>query len=161
MHADTLAATIELQQMIARYWRELDLNEARNITDFYVEDCAFVAGAHYAYTGRAGVRAFYDARAEVVRGEKDGARTTRHTYTNLLVSAEGRDHARVSFVVTNHSGGGRPPVTDYTGPTMVADVTMDCRREPDGEWRIARFTGEPLFIGAEPFTRKVVMKDLA
>ena len=44
MEADRFRITVELQQMIAGYWRELDLNGARDITDFYVEDCRFVAG---------------------------------------------------------------------------------------------------------------------
>jgi ketosteroid isomerase-like protein len=158
MNLAEIAARLELQQLVTDYWRELDHNGARNITDFYAEDCTFVAGVNYSLSGRAGVRQFYDARAELVQGEKDGVRTTRHTYTNLSIRLESEDKARVELVTINYSGGGHPPVTDFTGPTMVADVALDCRREPDGAWRIVRFAGAPLFVGAEPFTRKVVMK---
>jgi ketosteroid isomerase-like protein len=155
---DNLLAVVQLQQMVADYWHELDGREARNITDFYAEDCTFRAGANYHYTGRAGVRKFYDDRAVFVRDEKDGARTTRHTFVNLRVTVEDANNASLDFVLVNYSGGGNPPITGFEGPTMVSDVSWVCRRDAGGAWRITHFRGVPQFVSDEPFSVKVLSK---
>ena len=155
---ERIAATLELQQFVADYWHELDANCAQRITEFYVDDCTFVAGANYSYSGHAGVRKFYDDRAELVRDEIDGVRTTRHTAVNLRIAFRSPGTARLEFVLVNYSGAGCTPVQGFEGPTMVCDVILDCRRDNDGGWRIVNFRGIPLFVGSEPFSRKVLAK---
>jgi ketosteroid isomerase-like protein len=149
-------SVLELQLLLANYWNELDGNGARNIESFYVEDCIFTAGAHYEFKGRAGVRKFYDDREKVVAEEKDGIRNCRHTSTNVRISLEGKDKARIDFVMINYSGGGKLPVHHFKGPSMVADITWKCRREADGEWRLESFVGRPVFIGDESFISKMI-----
>ena len=152
-----VSAMLALQQLVSNYWNELDSNAARNITDFYAEDCRFSAGTIHDSTGRAGVRKFYDERAHLVRDEKGGIRTTRHTSTNLRISLHEADRATLDFVLINYSGAGAPPIGGFEGPTMVSDVRMECRRE-GREWRIVSFRGTPIFVGDEPFTQKVLAR---
>ena len=159
MDLDSVTATLELQRLVGDYWHELDSNGARNVTDFYTEDCSFVAGATFNLKGRAGVRQFYDDRAKHVATEKDGIRITRHLAANVRIALQDKDHARVEFVMVNYSGAGKAPVKDFSGPSMVSDVYWDCRREADGQWRLVVFSGEPQFIGGENFISKVLNKD--
>ena len=159
MDLESVSATLELQQLISDYWHELDSNGARNVTDDYTEDCEDVAGASFNLKGRAGVRQFYDERAKHVATEKDGIRNTRHLAANVRIALKGKDRASVEFVMVNYSGAGKPPVTDFTGPSMVADVFWECVREADGKWRLASFRGAPLFIGNEGFIGKVLGKN--
>jgi ketosteroid isomerase-like protein len=151
-------AAMELQQLVSEYWGELDSNQARNVTDFYLEDCSFTAGTTYSGKGRAGVRKFYDERAKFVSEEKDGIRTTRHTYANFKVAFENDNSARVDFVMINYSGSGAPPIAGFTGPSMVSDVTFECRRDAQGQWKIAAFMGTPMFVTQEGFAEKFLAK---
>jgi hypothetical protein len=150
-------AAMELQQLVSEYWDELDSNQARNVTNFYTEDCTFTAGQNYAAQGRAGVRKFYDERAKIVAQEKDGQRTTRHTFTNFRASFADADRARVDFVMINYSGAGTAPIV-FSGPSMVSDVAFECRRDAQGAWKIAAFIGAPMFVTNEPFAEKFLAK---
>lgn len=159
MDLESVSAILELQQLVSDYWHELDSNEARNVTDFYTDDCSYIAGASFNLKGRAGVRKFYDDRARHVATEKDGIRNTRHLAANVRISLKGKNRAAVDFVMVNYSGAGKPPVRDFTGPSMVSDVYWECVRETDGKWRLESFRGEPMFIGNEGFIGKVLGKD--
>lgn len=150
---DPLAA-IELLQLVSEYWYELDANKARNMPGFYHEDCSFRAGDFYSGTGKAAVSKFYRTRSKLVAEEKEGVRTTRHTYSNFKVTFADDGSADVVFVLTNYSGGGNPPITDFTGPSMVTDVALRCRRDDEGQWKIASFHGTPLFMVQEEFAEK-------
>ena len=149
-------AAMELQQLVSEYWDELDSNQARNVTDFYTEDCTFAAGGNFSGKGRDGVRKFYDERARVVAQEKDG-RLTRHTFANFKVKFESDSQARVDFVMINYSGSGAAPIM-FSGPSMVSDITFECRRDGQGDWKIAVFKGTPMFVTNEPFAEKFLAK---
>ena len=148
----------ELQQLLAEFVRELDLNDSLNAADFYTEDGKFVVGSQ-TYTGRAAIKKFYADRNERVRTElKSGARTLRHTFLNIAISIRDNDHATVHFTNVNYSGEGKPPVVGLSGPAMVADCRMEFRREADDQWLIAEFVPEPVFIGNDEFTNNFLLK---
>lgn len=157
---DPLAA-MELQQFVSEYWNELDCNQARSILDFYHEDCSFRAGEYYSGEGRDAVRTFYRSRAGFVAEEKDGVRTSRHTFTNFRVSFADDGSAHVEFAMINYSGAGNPPIRDFAGPSMVTDVALDCRRDADGNWKISSFRGTPLFMAPEDFAQRFLTSDIA
>src|SRR5206468_3859014 len=100
------------------------------------------AGDNYSAMGRAGVRKFYDERAKIVAEEKGGQRTTRHTVANFKAKFESDSRARVDFVMINYSGAGAAPII-FSGPSMVSDITLECRRDAQGAWKIASFKGAP------------------
>ena len=155
---ETAIAAIELQQMVIDFLHEIDVNEGRDITDFYAEDGTFLLG-DYTYRGHAAIGNFYKDRAERVRSQlKDGARTSRHSFTNLRISIEDGNRADLRFCNVQFSGEGKAPVRDFDGPTMVVDCRMACRCDTDGQWRIAEFQGSPTFVGKDPFLNKMLIK---
>jgi hypothetical protein len=156
--AKTAAIATELQQLLVDFGREADFNEARNITEFYAEDGTLTAGSQ-SHRGHSAIRQFYADRNERVRREqKDGARTVRHTFTNVQVMIEDVDHAVLNFGCPNYSGAGLPPLTGLVGPTMFSDCQMKFRREANGPWLITLFRGIPVFIGSDPFLNKTALK---
>ena len=130
------ATFIELQQLLIDFGREIDLNEARNITDFFEEDGSWVLNGT-AYRGHAGVRQFHDDRAKRLRGMyPDGVPLSRHTFTNQRLSMAG-ETATFEFMAFYYTGAGTAQVPDEIAKTMVVDNRMQCRRNAAGEWRIS------------------------
>jgi hypothetical protein len=69
----------------------------------------------------------------------------RHIISNFRVSFADDAHAQVGFLLLFFAKVGTPPLTDYCDPLAVADVRMECRREADGQWRIALFDSGQIF----------------
>jgi hypothetical protein len=154
---ETAAAALDLEQMVADWCRDLDVNGGLNSTDFFTEDCIVEAG-RISYKGHAAMQKFYQDRAERVRAEqKDGVRTARHVFTNLRFLFEGNDRVTLTFLIINFSGSGKAPLFDATVPSVVSDVRFECRRDAKGQWRIAEFHGAPIFVGNDPFLIKAVV----
>src|SRR3546814_5455667 len=86
---------------------------------------------------------------------KDGIRVAAHTFLNVRVAVDSKDKAVVHFTNVNYGGEGKPPQLGTVSPAMVTACRMDFRREADGEWRIARFSGQPLFVGDDPVTKRM------
>lgn len=154
---DAISA-MEVNQLILDWGYDLDINNATNITDFCTADCDyFLAGK--VHHGHAPVKAFYAARnVRVSEQQRDGIRTQRHTISNIRFDFKDRDNVSTNFLLVNYSNEGKPPVLNLVGPTIVADCRMDCRRDDDGEWRIAMFDSTPTFIGNDPFLNASVVK---
>src|SRR5579871_4570563 len=124
---ETAVSAIELQQLVADWCRELDINNCRDVAQYFTEDCFVDMGA-VSYKGRAAMNQFYAARNERVRTQqKDGIRTQRHGITLLRIEFADKDSATVTFLLVNFSGEGPPPLMNATTPTIVTDVRFDCR----------------------------------
>jgi hypothetical protein len=156
---DTAVIAIELQQMAAEFAHEIDTNDARNITDFYVEDADFAVG-DFSRKGHEAIRKFYADGRERTRTQcKDGARVRCHTYVNFRVTVEDRDNATLYFTNVHYAGEGRPPIIGPLNPAMVTECRMVCRRCEDGLWRIVIFDGTPMFVGDnDPISRAALLK---
>jgi hypothetical protein len=156
--SETAATAMELQQLILDWGHDLDINGGLNVANLCTEDCNYLIGGN-SHRGHAAVTKFYFDRAERIRTQqKDGVRTQRHTISNIRVAFQGKDQATVRFMVVNYSAEGKAPARNLVGPTIVADSRMECRREADGEWRIALFDSEPIFVGNDPFLNATVVK---
>lgn len=154
---ETAVSAMEIHQLIADWGHELDMNGGLGVAGLITEDCTYRVGG-VAYLGHGPVTKFYSDRGERVRTQqKDGVRTQRHTITNLRVAFQDKSHAAVTFIIVNYSAEGKPPV-DLTGPTILADCRMECRRDADGEWRICLFDSTPMFVGSDPFLNASVVK---
>ena len=141
---------IELQQLIAEFAHEIDFNSGRNITDFYTEDGTFAVG-DYTHRGHAAIRKFYAEREQRIPGQhKDGIRVAVHTFLNPRVEVQDKDNATIFFTNVNYAGEGHPPVLGTIQPAMVTVCRM--------VWRIAWFSGTPLFVGNDPFVNKALLK---
>ena len=72
-------------------------------------------------------------------------KTARHTFMNFRFAVQSSTQAVVDFVSIYYSGPGVPPVTEFTGPSVVSDCRVTCKRETDGKWRIFEFHARPVF----------------
>jgi hypothetical protein len=155
---DNAASALEVQQLIVEWGYDLDLTGGSTLTDLCTGDCEYYVGGKL-YSGHEPIRQFYAARNERVRTQqKDGVRTQRHTISNFRVVFKEAGFASVDFMLVNYSAEGKAPALNLVGPTIIADCRMDCRREADGEWRIALFDSTPVFIGNDPFLNASVVK---
>lgn len=149
---ETRNALVDLQLLLADYWREVDSNGAVNAGSFFTEDGIFEVGDIQTYHGPAGVNEFH--RTRLARG----ARTTMHTFSNVTVELETPDRAAMSAVTVNYGADGTPPITELAGPSLVAQLRITAERGKDGAWRFSSMRGEPMFIGTDKYTRQTLLE---
>jgi len=142
---------VDLHQLIADYWNDVDTNHGNNAPDFYTEDCILEVGSERIFTGKAGIREFYQYRKD------RGPRTTCHNFSNLRVLPEGEGGAYAEFIVVNYAADGSAPITDLVGPSLVSTVSVICKRQLDRSWCFAKLAAVPQFVGSEPYTKSVLV----
>jgi hypothetical protein len=155
---ETAIIALELQRILAEFAHDLDFNNCRGIAEFYAEDGVFAVG-DFTYQGKPAIRKFYaDREVRVAAQHKDGIRVSAHTFVNVRVDVTDKSSATVFFTNVNYAGEGQPPVRGTITPAMVTDCRMVFRLEADGHWRIASFSGKPLFVGDDPFSKGSLLK---
>ncbi len=138
--AETVAITVELQQMLYDLGHVIDARCGDGIADFYCADGAFVI-CDIRYQGRAEIEAFYLAERERIRTSlKDGRRQLLHAFVNPRVLVAD-DHRSATILSTNinFSHEGAPPIEGPIAANLIVDCQLDCRLEDDGHWRITEF----------------------
>lgn len=137
--ADVLA----IKQVIYEWGDELDINNGLSMRtrDCLAEDVRYNVGGQWR-EGLPAVETFYNGRAEAMRSGA-GMLTMRHIITSLRVSFEDADHAKVGYLLVFFAA--QDNFDKYCDPLAVADVKMECRRDPDGEWRITLFDSGQIF----------------
>lgn len=148
-------STLDLQHLVADYCHELDTTAGLEATRLLTKDCCFDLG-QMQLRGHEEIQRFYEDFAAKVQASA-AVRTTRHVATNMRITVEDASRAQIDFVVLNFSGSGTPPLATGTVPTIVSDAHFECLREADGRWRIARFTGGPVFVGDDPLQNQALM----
>jgi len=157
-NAESAIVALELQRILAEFAHDLDFNNCRGIADFYAEDGVFAVG-DFTYQGKTAIRKFYtDREGRVAAQHKDGVRVSAHTFLNVRVDVADRSNATVYFTNVNYAGEGHPPVRGTITPAMVTDCRMVFRLGPDGNWLITSFSGKPLFVGDDPFSKGSLLK---
>ena len=155
---ETAVIALELQQILAEFTHDLDFNDCRGIADFYAEDGSFAVG-DFTHKGRPAIRKFYEDRNVRVQAQhKDGIRVGAHTFVNIRVAIQDKNNATAYFTNVSYAGEGHPPVRGTISPAMITACQMVFRRETDGNWFITSFSGKPLFVGEDPFTRASLLK---
>jgi hypothetical protein len=144
--AETLAITVELQQMLYDFGHEIDVRCGEGIADYYCADGAFVVG-DVRYEGHAAIEAFYVAERERIRiTMKDGQRQLFHAFVNpRVLIADDRRHATILSTNINFSDEGARPIAGPIAANLIVDCRLDCRLEDDGQWRIAEFSADIRF----------------
>lgn len=156
---DAAIIAMQLQQLLMQFAHELDTNDGREIAHFYADDGRYLVG-NCVYEGQDEITKFYNDRAiRVAREEPEGVRTGRHTYVNPHVSVGEDDNATIYFICVYFSAGGKAPILDCTGPTVIADCAMDFRRDSAGNWKIKEFRSMPVFLGNDTFVNSIVSKN--
>jgi SnoaL-like domain len=141
---DQVQVVAEVQQLIHDWAHELDQHNGLQISDLVTEDCTyFVGGAQR--EGRAAVVKFYQERLARLSAQPQGVPTQRHTVSNLRVSFRALDHVSITFSLVYFTTAGMASGLNHADPAAVADVRMECAREADGHWRIAKFDSNQTF----------------
>lgn len=146
-----------LNNLIAKYLRELDLNGGINSFQFFFEDGSLNVG-EMSLHGHDEMKMFYKRLAEQSREQTQaGGRTTRHIYTNLIIDFHSQDAASLSFISMNFSADKAAPVSGDILPTIISDIQCECRWYGEKEWRIFSLSGTPVFIGGDSFQESILM----
>jgi hypothetical protein len=142
-----LSDLIDFQRLVnleVDYWYEVDHNWGRSAHAFYVADGNFIV-ADKTLAGVDAIANFYKWR------EGRGDRAARHAVTNFRVSELGALRARLDCILILYAADGRPPLPS-DAPVMIADITSECERQPNGRWLFRSHTLAPIFTGATPAT---------
>jgi hypothetical protein len=137
-------AVVAVQQLINDWGQELDIHNGKHITGLITEDCTYIVGGA-PRRGRAAVEKFYQDRLQRLSALPEGVPTHRHALSNLRVSFRSASEASITFTLIYFTTAGMKSGVNHADPAAVADVRMDCRREEDGEWRIAMFDSNQTF----------------
>jgi hypothetical protein len=150
---DEMLTAYQLEQLLYDFTEELDLGGSKDAGRFYTEDGAFITGAG-PIQGRAAIQAFYDRRNEnVVKYQKDGQRTGRHTFLNVRCHIHDADNATLKFTNVNYAREGGAPAQGLQGPSAVADCEMKCERQGDGNWLFSEFKPSQALLGEDDFMK--------
>jgi ketosteroid isomerase-like protein len=149
--ADEKSAVTELMQFITDYWYEVDINGARQLTEFYTPDCTYFGGMDITYKGHEGIEKFY-ANSRAV---KEADRISRHMVSNVRVVPHGKDGATVHYNLTTYGASGKPPIEVDFSPMQITDIRNECVRDAGGRWRIAEFHGQPMFYSPHHVSKRL------
>jgi ketosteroid isomerase-like protein len=144
LNAEQALAVASVQQLIHDWAHELDINNGLNVRGLVTEDCTYVLGGT-PRQGRADVEKFYRERLARLSAQPDGVPTQRHILSNLRVSFRSPTDVSITFSLVYFTTAGMKSGLNHADPAAVADVRMDCRRDSDGEWRIAKFDSNQTF----------------
>lgn len=133
-----------VQELINDWAHELDMHNGLHISDLVTEDCVYLVGGA-PRQGRAAVEKFYQERLERLSAQPQGVPTQRHTLSNLRVIFRNADEVSITFSLVYFTTAGMASGLNHADPAAVADVRMDCRRDDDGHWRIAKFDSNQTF----------------
>jgi uncharacterized protein (TIGR02246 family) len=142
-------AVAEVQELINDWAHELDVNNGLHVSTLVTEDCTYVVGGA-PRQGRAAVEKFYQERLARLSARPEGVPTQRHTLSNLRVSFRSPSEVSITFSLVYFTTAGMASGLNHADPAAVADVRMDCRRDNDGEWRIALFDSNQTFRRVPP-----------
>jgi SnoaL-like domain len=142
LDTDDVALWYALYRLTTNYWFEVDFNGGGEAHEFYVADGLFAVGDNR-FEGRERIRAFYAWR------QRRGFITSRHLVNNLQVFPTDENRARVIGVLSLYRADGRPPFQGERPPMLIADITADCVRGEDRQWRYQSHVLRPLFVGRD------------
>jgi ketosteroid isomerase-like protein len=134
----------EVQELINAWANELDVNNGLHISHLVTESCIYILGGNPHY-GRAAVEKFYQERFTRLSAQPEGVPTQRHILSNLRVTFGSDTEASITFSLIYFTTAAMASGLNHADPAAVADVRMECRRDGDGNWRIARFDSNQTF----------------
>lgn len=141
---ERLKIRAELEQMLADFWFEVDVNHGRDAASFYTEDGVFEASTH-TYSGRPVIERFYQYRQD------RGPRVAVHVVSNFRAEILSPTRAVTTWYLTLYADDG-VPVLMTAPPIQIALSTDTCVKEADGKWRIERRKFDVWFKGGVPTT---------
>ena len=119
---------LEIEDLLAAYWHEVDANRGQEAHLFFTEDAVYRHSGAPDLVGQAAIRAYYASR------RARGPRVARHVMSNVRVTHAANGEARCNSIVLLFAADGAP-VLPSAPPILIADVVDDCQRQRDGQWR--------------------------
>jgi len=141
---DALKLNIELSQLLAEYWFEVDVNLGRDAARYYTPDAEF-HGPFASYIGPQKIQQFYDWRIA------QGPRLAVHSFTNLHVRYTASDSCEANYYMFIYAENGTK-VLPSSPPNTISLMTERFRRGPGGQWLCSYRRFETLFEGDTPVT---------
>lgn len=133
------AAVVAIQQLVHEWAHELDVHNGLDaMGDLLTADVRYTVGGAPRHS-RDDVLTFYRERHARLEATADGVPFHRHALHNLRTRFTAADSAEIAFGLIYFTTAGAAAGRDQADPALVSDVTMTCRREADGHWRIAAF----------------------
>jgi hypothetical protein len=139
--SDNLALWSALNQLMAKFWADVDENGGSHAHEFYVQDGLYVIGNNR-FEGREKIEAFYARR-------RHGTIMTRHLLCNLQVFGDGEPHARMVGLMSLYRADGKSPFQGARPPAMIADFEASCVRGDDRQWRFQSHLLRPFIVGSD------------
>jgi hypothetical protein len=130
----------ELYRLETSYWRDVDFNQGRNATTFYLDDGVFAIGDNV-FRGAERISEFYAWRQSHTRA------TTRHVLSNLMITQAADREAHAQGVIHFYQAEGQPPVWDSSAAILVADLINHCVLDDKNVWRFKSHVLRPIFMG--------------
>jgi ketosteroid isomerase-like protein len=130
-----------VQELINEWAHDLDIHNGLHVADLVTDDCIYGVGETQVH-GRAGVEKNYRDRLTRLSATPQGVPTMRHMISNLCLTFRKADEVSITFSLLFFTSASGSTVSD---PAAVADVRMDCRKEADEHWRIAKFDSNQPF----------------
>lgn len=126
---ERITIRLALEDLNTAFAHHLDHGDIENLADLFTEDAVYTHGERRS-EGRTAIEALFRKRAAA------GPRTSRHLYSGLRLSIEGRGRATGTSVCMTFADAGEPPLTPAI-PILVADFDDVYVRCDDGRWRFA------------------------
>ncbi len=139
------AAVMAVQQVINQWATVMDLDNGLTMAPLLTPDCVYTVRAIPRHGPQAVVQ-FYEGRLKEFADASSEPPVHRHLLSNFRVNFAAQDHAMVQFQLLYFAGPGTAPIITQNMPIAVADVSMECRCDADGEWLISQFDSSQCFI---------------
>ena len=139
------AAVLAVQQVINQWATAMDIDNGLTMAPLLTPDCIYTVRGIPRH-GPGAVVEFYTSRLAEFADAGNEPPVHRHLLSNFRISFPEADHAIALFQLLYFAGPGIAPIITQNMPIAVADVSMECRRDADGEWLISRFDSSQSFI---------------
>ena len=136
-----LNATLSLQ--LAEYWHEIDFNDGRDASNYYVPEAEF-HGQFASYLGVEKIQQFYDWRRD------QGPRLSVHSFTNFRSWFTGADSAEATNFLFLYAANGVKVLP--THPPVTISLATDRYVLREGRWLCTYRRFEHLFESDTPIT---------
>ncbi|MDX1873255.1 nuclear transport factor 2 family protein [Mycolicibacterium sp. 120266] len=130
------ATRTAIEELIVDFAWRIDHQQGHRVEELFHDDGEYVLFG-YPVQGRAAIKALYAHR------RSSGARTSRHLFSNVHITAADDATIHAVSVLTLHAADGLPPLP--LRALMIADYDDVISRGSDGRWRFARRTTTALF----------------
>src|SRR5262245_46814244 len=136
---DDVVLWCALNELLANYWAEVDVNGGTEAHEFYLPEGVYVIGNNR-FEGKEQIKAFYARR-------RYGSVVTRHLLCNLRAFRDAEGHGRMLGLMSLYRADGKSPFQGARPPAMIADFETQCVLDDSRGWRFQSHLVRPFIVG--------------